>query len=399
MRVKAIFSVYGRNLPSGKKVFYYQCYDKEGKRQFAKSTGLTKKTEAMAYCMKLYKEGLLIPEQKAPTFAEFCDGWWDIDTCRYLKWRQLHDPLSQGTILIYKYNFEKHIKEYFSKFKLDEINPTVIEDWLLSMIAKGLKPSSVNIQYKTLRIMIGEAARLKIVKTNPCKEVKEIKGEEFKRQILTVEEARKLFTPDWPTVWKSEIVYKAHLLAACTGLRSGELLGLKGEHVFNDYIYITGQYTRKEYIPNTKDKHNRNIPIPSQMRMELAELLQANGKGYVFSEDGGKTPIAVERLNRQFDRALEKIGISNDERVKRNLSFHAWRHFFNTLLLSYNVGHKKVQAVTGHRTNKMTDHYTHFDTKKFSDIRDVQVELLTGQKPVANEVLKVVTETAEKATA
>ena len=55
MRNKAVFSVFGRKLPSGKVVYYYSCYDEKGKRQWAKSTGLGKKTEAVAYCMKLYK--------------------------------------------------------------------------------------------------------------------------------------------------------------------------------------------------------------------------------------------------------------------------------------------------------------------------------------------------------
>jgi hypothetical protein len=49
MRTKAVFSLFGRTLPSKKTVYYYQCYDVKGKRQWAKSTGLTKKTEAMAY--------------------------------------------------------------------------------------------------------------------------------------------------------------------------------------------------------------------------------------------------------------------------------------------------------------------------------------------------------------
>jgi hypothetical protein len=61
MRAKAIFTVFGRKLASGKTVFYYQCYDEKGKRLWAKSTGLHKKTEATAYCMKLYRGRLTHP--------------------------------------------------------------------------------------------------------------------------------------------------------------------------------------------------------------------------------------------------------------------------------------------------------------------------------------------------
>jgi hypothetical protein len=266
MRVKAVFTVFGRVLPSGKKVFYYQCYDPKGRRQWAKSTGLTKKTEAVAYCMKLFKDGLLIPEQKAPTFAEFSGGWWDIETCRYLKWRQLHDPITPGTIILHKSNFDNHIKNYFANCRLDEITPVIIENWLLSLTEKGLKYSTVNLQYRTFKLMIDEAVRLKVLKDNPCREVKELKGGETERKILTVGEARKLFPPDWSSVWDNRTVYRAHLLAACTGLRIGELRGLKCEFVFDDYIRIAGQYGVFGYVPHTKTKQNRNIPVTPLMR-------------------------------------------------------------------------------------------------------------------------------------
>jgi hypothetical protein len=48
--------------------------------------------------MKLYKDGLLIPAVKAPLFREFFSGWWDIATSGFLKWRQLHNPLTPGSI-------------------------------------------------------------------------------------------------------------------------------------------------------------------------------------------------------------------------------------------------------------------------------------------------------------
>ena len=177
------------------------------------------------------------------------------------------------------------------------------------------------------------------------------------------------------------MVYRAHLLAACTGLRVSELLGLRGEYVFDDYIHVAGQYTRFGYVAQTKTKHNRNVPIPPMMRQELGEMLEANGKGFVFSEDGGETPVAVYRIRREFDKALERIGIGREEKLKRNLSFHAWRHFLNTLLLMSDVAEKKVQSVTGHLTTEMTEHYTHFDTRQFTEIRNVQAGLLTFKEP------------------
>jgi integrase len=227
--------------------------------------------------------------------------------------------------------------------------------------------------------MLDEAVNQGILTSNPAKEVKELKAEETERIILTLEELRKLFPSDWRTDWDNAVIYKAHKLAACTGMRISELRGLQGKYVFADYIFVCGQYTRHGYKANTKTKQNRNIPITAAMRQELEDLIRRNGDGFVFSEDGGTMPITMERINRGFEKALGNIGIDHTARLERNLSFHAWRHFFNTVLRMNNVTDAKVQSVTGHRTKKMTDHYTHFDTRQFTEIRDVQTKLLTGK--------------------
>ena len=257
----------------------------------------------------------------------------------------------------------------------------MIEGWLLDLSAKGFKPNTINTQYRTLRLMMNEAERQKLIKNNPCGEVKKVSVEEEERKILTVEEARKLFPANWAAVWDTKVSYLANKLAACTGMRIGELRGLRREHIFDDYIFVMGQYTNTGYVPHTKTKHNRNVPITPLMRQELEGLIAANGDGYVFSDDGGEKPMTVNRMHKQYEHALAKIGIKNDERRKRKLTFHAWRHFLNTLLRMSNIADSKVQSVTGHRSMRMTDHYTHFDTRQFTEIRDVQAELLALEKP------------------
>jgi integrase len=392
MRIREDFTVFPRSLKSGVVVFYYQCYDEKGRRQNARSTGQTKKTEAKAFCMRLFKEGLLIPEQKAPTFAEFSNGWWDIETSGYLKWRQLHEPLAYSTIVMYKRHFNIHIKDYFAKYRLDEITADVVETWLLAMSGKKdmvikdekkkktLNPKTINLVFGTFRLMIGEAVRRKIIKTNPCAYIKDLKEETFEREIFTVDEVRKLFPADWASVWKSYVNYMINRLAACTGMRVGELRGLRAGHVFNDYIHVCGQYTRYGYKNATKTKVNRKIPITPLIKQELDGLINANGNGYIFSEDGGDTPLSMDSIHAHFNSALKNIGIDGGERKARNLSFHAWRHFFNTVLRMNNVSDSKVQSVTGHRSIRMTDHYTHFDTREFTEVRNVQTELLAAPK-------------------
>jgi integrase len=62
-------------------------------------------------------------------------------------------------------------------------------------------------------------------------------------------------------VWDNWAAYKANRLAAGTGMRIGEIRGLRKEHIRDGYIQVAGQYTRKGYKPKTKTKKNRDIPI------------------------------------------------------------------------------------------------------------------------------------------
>jgi integrase len=379
MRIKANFTLFPRKMPSGRIVFYFQCYDENGVRQNGRSTGCSKKTEANAYCMRLYREGALVPRKRTMTFEEYAEGWWDIKTCKYLEWRQLSDPLSEGTIYMNRANTENYLKGFFGKTRLGDITRDTVKEWLLDMSRKKLSAATANTALKTLRVMLDEAVNRGMLTGNPAKEVKELKAEGPERVILTRKELEKLFPDDWGRVWDDEVIYRAHRLGAGTGMRISELRGLRGEYVFKDYIYVCGQYTRHGYRRQTKTKRNRNIPIPAAMWRELEGLIRVNGAGFVFSEDGGKEPVTMERINRGYEKALERIGISHEERLERNLSFHAWRHFFNTELRMNDVADAKVQAVTGHESEKERERYTHFDTREFGEVREVQRKLLGGK--------------------
>ena len=56
------------------------------------------------------------------------------------------------------------------------------------------------------------------------------------------------------------------------------------------------------------------------------------GTGSSFSSNGGKTPLLRVVVYEAFYAALRNNGIDEAERKRRNISFHGWRHFFNTTL-------------------------------------------------------------------
>jgi integrase len=191
-----------------------------------------------------------------------------------------------------------------------------------------------------------------------------------------------LFVKDWRTVWGNEfIACTANKLAALTGMRASEVLGLKGEYVFDDHIYLCAQFDRYGYRETkTKDKHN--IPLVPSMIADLRELMKANGKGFLFSDNGGAKPISHKVFIKGFYRALQKIGMSKTEIKERGLCLHAWRHFCNTELQKAGLTIPQVQAVTGHKTERMTEWYSHFDASEFAEVPKVQNSLLgIGDEP------------------
>jgi hypothetical protein len=101
-----------------------------------------------------------------------------------------------------------------------------------------------------------------------------------------------------------------------------------------------------------------------------------NGDGFLFSLDGGATPICRRTMYDYFHMALENIGISSDEIAERHLHLHAWRHFFNTELLKGGLTIPQTQAVTGHKTERMTEWYLHYDPTEFVKARMIQEGLL-----------------------
>ncbi|MDR0497928.1 MAG: tyrosine-type recombinase/integrase [Treponema sp.] len=97
------------------------------------------------------------------------------------------------------------------------------------------------------------------------------------------------------------------------------------------------------------------------------------------------------RLNRQGKLLPgpkdKNIGLTEDEVAERGLNFHAWRHFCNTELQKAGLTVKKVQAVTGHKSERMTEWYTHFDPAEFGEVPKIQANLLKP-KPVKKEAAK-----------
>ena len=68
---------------------------------------------------------------------------------------------------------------------------------------------------------------------------------------------------------------------------------------------------------------------------------------------------------------MAEIGISEEVRKERNIVFHSLRHFCATLL-SQRTDIKTVQSILGHRSEKMSIHYSDHETQeKLNNMRNI----------------------------
>ncbi|GHU39111.1 site-specific integrase [Spirochaetia bacterium] len=382
MRIRESFSLYKRCVPSGDVVYYYRAYDENGKRSCGHSTGQSSKTAAREWCNQRLRDGSLQTGVglRIPTFKEFAAPWWDWETCPYLKSRRARRDISQGYAKQGRYAVNTHLIPAFGNKRIDLITDYDIDTWMIGALDKGFKHNTVNLAVKILRIMMGVAFKKRYIKINPCDNVELLNTKDEREiEILTPDEVVKLFPADWQSVWDDPMHYVLNKLAACTGMRHGELLGLRGEFVFDNYIDVCAQYNQYGY-GDTKSHKARNIPIPHGLKNDLEKIKEKNGAGFLFSTNGGVSPVSRYPVYRNLYKALTKIGIDETQRKQRNLCVHSWRHFFNTTLIMANVSDKKVRSVTGHASDNMTQHYTHLDNTDMTEVIAVQEKLITPQE-------------------
>ena len=264
------FTLFTRTYPNGTKVVFYHAYDGDGKRVGPWTTNSLTKTAARNYCHRLIREGKLIPNKtKVITFGEFAAGFWRRDS-EYVKNQESRTDITDSYISNCASLTKNQILPFFADVPLDKITDKDVNKWLMGFRERKVEKDGkielvryqntyANTNFGTLSVMLGEAARQGLIPANPCQKVRRLKNDRKEMQLLTVEEVKKLFPQNYETIWGDEVLsYAACRLASLTGMRIGEILGLRKEFVFDDYIYVCGQSGGREgYRAHTKTKENR----------------------------------------------------------------------------------------------------------------------------------------------
>lgn len=388
------FSLYARKI--GKQhIWYYYTYDAKGKRYdrstgqgFAKEEGRARtRRAAEAYCMQLFKNDSLRPTSGKLTLDQWAEGmhFWDWRRSRYVRAILSRSPKDKpGIKEDYVRNaariYAARIQPHHGGMPIASITPSDCEDLLFAWQASGAEHKTVNNWRSVASAMMAEAARLQVIPANPWRQAPQLAVQSKQRGGFTIAEGVALCSlqdVDNP------VFFLATKTAFMCGLRAGEVCGLQASdiksrtvgNVTMHYIEVSKQYSPKlrRLVP-TKDNSVRAVPILAQLYEELEPLLQHGG--YVFSfHPRHETPITANRMREWMYRQLPRIGISDEQRIERNLTFHSARRFFNTLLRR-RVSSDVLRKMTGHDSDEMTEHYTDYLPDDLAAISEAQRSLV-----------------------
>lgn len=362
MRTKH-YSLWKRPLPSGRSVYYVRFRLEDGSWGVPKSSGQTKKTTAEAWAIEYLKSGAVVTRENV-TFSDFASRFFDwsgeyLSSLR-LRGRQVgkrHAANQQGYV-------DNYLLPALGSVRLARIDEERIQELTVDLRERGLSASTVNHILLALRLILQWAYRKRYIQRIP--EIGAVSGDKAVRGILSLEETKAFFEQPW----KDDRYYAINLLAATTGMRLGEILGLQRKAVSNDFVEIRTSWEKGVGLKGTKTGRPRFAPLIPKARQALDDVLGLSPfpepDDLVFFGRRRGAPLDPKMVQKSFAAALAGIGVDEAARVARGLTFHSWRHFFNSLLINAKVPVLKVQSLTGHSTDKMTENYFHVD-----DYRDV----------------------------
>ena len=254
----------------------------------------------------------------------------------------------------YRGYIDNHIKPNIGKVPLEKGRVDRIES---KHQEKGLSAKTVRNIHQIIASAMKLAKEQRLIATDPTEGCALPKLEHKEMQTLPVEQLASFLREA-----KESGVFELYYAELATGLRRGELLGLKWEDIDFEHgsLRVKRQIARingeiVEAPLKTKNAY-RTLPLADDTIQVLKQQRKKVGSSpWVFpSPTGG--PISPDSVLHMLHRVLKRAGLP---RVR----FHDLRHTFATLALQNGVDIKTVSGMLGHFSAGFTlDTYAHVTT-------------------------------------
>lgn len=261
--------------------------------------------------------------------------------------------LEPGTAAIYETTF-RHFTKSAGDIPLRSLTLRHFDRYKTERLG-AVRPSTVNIELRTLKAAFRMAARWNLLRKNPAVELTPARLDDIERAYFTRSEFQRLLDAIREP-WLRDVV----LFAGVTGMRQGEILSLTWGQVDLDarVVRLASCATFR-----TKTGKRRSVPLGETAVRVLKALGPRDGKSMVFTL-GGK-PLLRRWVTTKLRRYVRELGMD------RRLNFHSLRHSFASWLALDGVSIYQISKLLGHSDVKITqNYYAHLEPGELHGVVD-----------------------------
>ncbi len=290
------------------------------------------------------------------SLADFLEKWLDLarPSLCHKTWAQYHQICRD------------HILPSLGKVRIRDLRPDQIQGLYNSKIECNVSTNTVRILHAVLHRSLEQAVRWGMIDRNPANAVIRPKPCRKEIQTLNSHQARQFLIAAQGSRYEA-----LYYLAITTGLRAGELLGLKWDDLdwIKGYLHVQRQVQRLAgnglALLEPKSAAGRRVVVLGQTMITVLDehfkkqdcLRAFTGErwqdhGMIFTSQTG-TCLDHRNVYREFKEILRKAGLPD-------IRFHDLRHTAATLMLRDGIHPKIVQERLGHAQIYITmDTYSH----------------------------------------
>lgn len=345
-------------------------FDSEGKRIRQKKQGFKTKKDAEKWATETLSKkhkGYIAPTESNIILKEFINKWF---------YEYKINTLSVNTIANYRSRIDTHIIPKLGSYRLDKITNVIVQDFYNSLINEGQKPSSAKKILETLGNCLKYAQKNKLIYSLPT-DIERVAIEKPKIEFWSKSEVDFFLNEI-----KDDYLYTPIFIELLTGLRLGELCGLRWSDINLEYRYLGVRHQvindkiNKSLLFTDKLKtptSYRKITLP-KILINYLKTIEGNSLDtdfIILSREG--TMCNPKNLSTNFSNTISKYKLPLEDYKKSNpqkdstnymqlkqITFHALRHTHATLLIFNGENIKVVSERLGHKSITETlDTYTH----------------------------------------
>jgi integrase len=283
--------------------------------------------------------------------ATFADA-----AAEYLRFSEQDRGCKPTTVRNYRNAINVHLLPVFGEMSLEDITVQEIERWRAGMSSarqqRELSNKTKNNLLVLMHAIFRRGVKLYGLPANPVASVDRFRVRSSGDiQVFSPEEVWSLVRAA-----SSETDGVIFLTAAFTGLRRGELLGLRWRDVdfAGSTIRVRASYAAGK-LTTPKSGKVRAVPMAPDVASALAKLgdreRHTGDDDFVFAREAG-LPLDGDALSSRYRDALARAGL-------RPLRFHDLRHTFGTRMIA-KADIRRVQEWMGHADIQTTMKYLHY---------------------------------------